>query len=200
MLGLILSRRKREEREKAAKMRDIVNDFSRQEAFYTSYHVEDTMTGRFDLMTLVASLVVIRLNKIANKESQSLVQAFFDVIFRQFDHSLRESGVGDLSVPKHMKRMMQGFQGRAHAYDMIFVRGMDDAGLALDDAQKYDILNRNLYNGALDDMSALARVYPVLQRLADDVMAMDDATILSGQLDFAPVDVHMSETEVRTIV
>jgi cytochrome b pre-mRNA-processing protein 3 len=31
--------------------------------------------------------------------------------------SLREMGVGDLGVPKHMKRMMQGFNGRANHYE-----------------------------------------------------------------------------------
>ncbi|MEC7703330.1 MAG: ubiquinol-cytochrome C chaperone family protein [Pseudomonadota bacterium] len=166
-------------------MLDIVNDFSRQEVFYTQYGVPDTMTGRFDLISLVASLVVIRLNRIANKDSQGLVQAFFDVMFRQFDYSLREGGVGDLSVPKHMKRMMQGFQGRAHAYDMALVRGMDDDGQALSDEQKCDLLSRNLYNNEPSD--AVAAAYGLFAELAAYIMQLSDDDILAGNIDFPKI-------------
>ncbi|MAH06133.1 MAG: ubiquinol-cytochrome C chaperone [Alphaproteobacteria bacterium] len=185
MFGLIFSRRKRVELQKAQKMLDIVNDFSRQEVFYTQYGVPDTMTGRFDLISLVASLVVIRLNRIANKDSQGLVQAFFDVMFRQFDYSLREGGVGDLSVPKHMKRMMQGFQGRAHAYDMALVRGMDDDGHALSDEQKYDLLSRNLYNNEPSD--AVTAAYGLFAELAAYIMQLSDDEILAGNIDFPKI-------------
>ncbi|MGN7502212.1 MAG: ubiquinol-cytochrome C chaperone family protein [Alphaproteobacteria bacterium] len=185
MFGLIFSRRKRVELQKAQKMLDIVNDFSRQEVFYTQYGVSDTMTGRFDLISLVASLVVIRLNRIANKDSQGLVQAFFDVMFRQFDYSLREGGVGDLSVPKHMKRMMQGFQGRAHAYDMALVRGMDDDGHALSDEQKYDLLSRNLYNNEPSD--AVTAAYGLFAELAAYIMQLSDDEILAGNIDFPKI-------------
>ena len=39
-----------------------------------------------------------------------------DIIPKSILASIREIGVGDLSVPKHMKRMMKGFKGRAFNY------------------------------------------------------------------------------------
>jgi cytochrome b pre-mRNA-processing protein 3 len=55
-----------------------------------------------------------RLNA-AGEEKQA--QALFDVFFKNIDKNLREMGIGDLGVPKHMKRMMQGFNGRANEYE-----------------------------------------------------------------------------------
>jgi len=39
-----------------------------------------------------------------------------DVLFRQFDAGLRESGVGDLTVPKKMRAIASQFYGRLSAY------------------------------------------------------------------------------------
>ena len=45
------------------------------------------------------------------------------------DRSLREMGVGDLSVPKRMKRMAEAYYGRAAAYDAALA-AEDRAALA----------------------------------------------------------------------
>ena len=42
-------------------------------------------------------------------------RALLDAFGRDMDHNLREMGVGDLAVPKQIKRMMEAFYGRARA-------------------------------------------------------------------------------------
>tara|TARA_R110002126_G_scaffold13118_3_gene56608 strand:- start:128738 stop:129337 length:600 start_codon:yes stop_codon:yes gene_type:complete len=183
MFGLVFSKRKRVQKARAQKMLAEVNGFARSEAFYKELGVPDTMTGRFDLISLVAALVIIRLKRIESEESQAMAQRFFDVMFRQFDYSLRESGVGDLGVPKHMKRMMQGIQGRTHFYEMAYVGGVDENGKTLNMDDKLDILNRNLYSGVMDDTdSQLAECYAVTLSVANHIMAVEDRDILLGEL------------------
>ena len=84
----------------------------RKPAFYKDYGVPDTFDGRFELLVLHAFLVIER----AGSEGQEFAQALFDVLFADMDQTLREIGIGDMGVPKHMRRMMKAFNGRMHAY------------------------------------------------------------------------------------
>jgi cytochrome b pre-mRNA-processing protein 3 len=87
---------------------------SRRSAFFGADRTPDTLEGRFDLMTLNACLALIRLR--ADADLAPLAQAFTDQLFRQFDAGLREEGVGDMSVPKRMRRLAEAFYGRLEAY------------------------------------------------------------------------------------
>lgn len=120
-------------------MYNAVMAMSREPVFYTRFAVPDTTDGRFDLMCLMLSLYLFRIQQ-ADPE---MAQAVFDFTFKDVDRGLREAGVGDLGVPKHMKRMISGFYGRAAAYYEALEQGQNE-GLAV-------ILTRNLYNG---DMNA----------------------------------------------
>jgi cytochrome b pre-mRNA-processing protein 3 len=102
---------------------------ARQPAFFTDYGVADTVAGRFEIMCLVAALATQRLNALP-APGPELAQETTDAIFRYLDVALREMGVGDLSVPKKMKKMAQGFLGRGLAYRKALEQP-DDAGLAL---------------------------------------------------------------------
>lgn len=88
---------------------------SRQPSLYGEGKVPDTLEGRFELMTLCASLVLHRL-----KNDPPLAQLFVDRLFRQFDAGLREAAVGDTAVPKRMHRMAGAFYGRSAAYEAGF--------------------------------------------------------------------------------
>ena len=98
--------------------------------FYMEYGVPDTLDGRFEMTSLHIILAMQGMDR-------KLSQALFDRFFVGVDRSLREMGIGDLSVPRHMKRMMTAFNGRRVAYEAAF-RGADDAALT-------DALKRNVY-------------------------------------------------------
>jgi cytochrome b pre-mRNA-processing protein 3 len=89
---------------------------ARTPSFYATYRIPDTVEGRFDMIVLHLVLVLRRLRREPAPVS-TLGQRVFDLFCTDMDHSLREMGVGDLSVPKHMRRMGEAFYGRALAYD-----------------------------------------------------------------------------------
>jgi cytochrome b pre-mRNA-processing protein 3 len=136
--------------------------------FYARWGVPDTFDGRFEMLALHAALICRRLS-LRGREEARLAQAFFDVMFRQMDRTLRERGVGDLSVPRHMKRMMRGFKGRAMAYD---------AGLRAthDPEMLRQALLRNIYGTAsapavmaLNGLTAYMRACDISPDLEDGV-------------------------------
>jgi cytochrome b pre-mRNA-processing protein 3 len=100
---------------------------AREPFLYRSLGVADTLDGRFDLVCLHAFLLVRRLRREA-EPGPALAQAVFDAMFSDMDVSLREMGVGDLSVGRRMRAMWEAFNGRAHAYDAALAAG-DSAAL-----------------------------------------------------------------------
>jgi cytochrome b pre-mRNA-processing protein 3 len=89
---------------------------ARRPDFYLEFGVADTVDGRFDMIVLHAWLVFRRL-AMEGEKGRALAQEVFDFFFADMDRSLREMGVGDLSVPKKVRRMAEAFYGRAAAYD-----------------------------------------------------------------------------------
>jgi len=83
---------------------------------YRDLGVPDTLDGRFDLVGLYAFLLVRRLEA-DPPAGHHLAQAVFDAMFSDMDVTLRELGVGDLSVGKRVKAMWEAFHGRARAYE-----------------------------------------------------------------------------------
>ncbi|MFG1295966.1 ubiquinol-cytochrome C chaperone family protein [Xanthobacter variabilis] len=84
--------------------------------FYTDFGVPDTLEGRFEMVLLHTILVCHRL-KDGSEAERALSQEVFDTFASDMDRTLREMGVGDLSVPKKMKKIGGAFYGRAAAYD-----------------------------------------------------------------------------------
>jgi cytochrome b pre-mRNA-processing protein 3 len=107
----------------------------RKPAFYVDYGVADTPEGRFDMILLHLILLVRRLRR-EPAPIRDLGQGVFDLFCRDMDHSFREMGIGDLAVPKHMRRVAEAFYGRAAAYD---------AALAGGDEQLAAVLARNIF-------------------------------------------------------
>jgi cytochrome b pre-mRNA-processing protein 3 len=149
---------------------------SRQPVFYAELGVPDSVDGRFDMILLHSFIVMRRLGR-EGKSPRSLSQAIYDVMFVDMDRAVREMGIGDLSVKKHVRRMMKAFNGRVAAYES----GLDDA------AKLHEALRRNLYGTVKDDVSA-----DVLNIMADYVVAnvqcvvsTDLALLMDGQVVWA---------------
>lgn len=142
----------------ARDMRDITDDLyscallnTREPIFYEKHGVPDSFDGRFDLL-LVHLFIIIHL-LMGRDEYEDLAQSLFDSVFKDMDQTLREMGIGDMGVPKHMKRMMKAFNGRMHSYqwavDPDSLEGQEVEGL-----QKTSLvqaLERNLYGTVKDN-------------------------------------------------
>jgi cytochrome b pre-mRNA-processing protein 3 len=93
---------------------------ARNPAFYLAFGVPDTAEGRFDLIVLHLALVCRRFGRetgAGEAPARDLSQHVFDMFCADMDHNLREMGVGDISVPKEMRRMGEAFYGRLEVSD-----------------------------------------------------------------------------------
>ena len=162
---------KRERKRKAVALYNAARVQSRQPVFYEEYAVPDTVDGRFEMLALHCYILMRRLNVAGDKKQ---AQALFDVFFKNIDKNLREMGIGDLGVPKHMKRMMQGFNGRATEYEKA-ITGNDD------DSLKQAVI-RNIY-GTLDnpdpEVVALMALY-IQENVVIDSLGAVFASPLAG--------------------
>lgn len=153
---------------------------SRDPAFYTALGVPDTVDGRFDMIVLHAMLVMRRLRG-QGPAAESRGQELFDLMFKDMDQSLRESGVGDMSVGKHIKRMAQAFYGRAESAEAgLDAKLKDPASLGLETA-----LRTYLYRKAPATDATLKIMQDYLIRADGHVTRQAVAEIVAGRLDFA---------------
>ncbi len=103
-----------------------VVEIAREKRWYADLGVADTVEGRFDMITAVLTLVLLRMER-----EPELAQAsvFLTELFvEDMDGQLRESGVGDVVVGKHMGRLMSALGGRLGVY-RTGLSEQDDAGL-----------------------------------------------------------------------
>lgn len=150
---------------------------ARQPVFYRDGGVPDGLDGRFDMLALHLFLVLRRLSRDKGFAAETeLAQQLFDVMFGDMDRSLREMGVGDLTVGKRIRAMTEAFYGRVSAYD---------SGLqAADDAQLADALARNLYRGNPPDAIKPARIADYMRRADQLLQSQSGEDLLAGRLSF----------------
>jgi len=89
---------------------------SRAPALYAELGAPDTVEGRFELYSLHVVLLLDRLRG-QGDEAAEVSQALFDTYLSALDNSLREMGVGDLSVGKRMRKLGEAFYGRVQSYE-----------------------------------------------------------------------------------
>ncbi len=142
---------------------------AREPHWYLDGAVPDTVDGRFDMIATVLALVLLRLEEdpAGVTPSTHLAERFVE----DMDAQLREIGIGDIVVGKHIGRMMSMLGGRLGAYR---------AGLAQSDLGP--ALVRNLYRGGAPAPEALAHVEDALLALRDALAATPVPTLLEGRL------------------
>lgn len=145
-----------------------VVEIAREPCWYADCGVADTVAGRFDAITLVLALVLLRME--GRPELAQPMARLAELFVEDMDGQLRESGVGDLVVGKHVGRLMSTLGGRIGAYR---------EGLAADgDAVLAAAVQRNV---TLVDGAGPAAVAAELRSIAATLAALDDADLLAGK-------------------
>lgn len=151
---------------------------ARDPALYTDFAVPDTVEGRFEMVVLHAFALFHRL-KDEPEECRALGQGVFDAFCRDMDSNLREMGVGDLSVPKKMKKVGEAFYGRANAYD---------AALAdTDPAPLEAALLRNVHGGQTERAPQAQALAAYVRRLVAALAAQPYERLAAGEVRFPAV-------------
>lgn len=111
---------------------------ARDPDWYLRHAVADTVDGRFDMVALVTCLVLLRLEvDDLRAENALLTERFVD----DMDGSLRDIGIGDVVIGKHMSRIIGSLGGRLGAYRDALDPGAEPRLLA-------EALARNVYRGS----------------------------------------------------
>lgn len=148
---------------------------SREPRFYAEWGVPDTVTGRFDMISLHLVLLFRRLRG-ESVAARDFSQKVFDLFFKDMDRSLREMGAGDIAVPKKIQKMGNIFYG--------LLTNLDSALTAADAEAVEAVLLRNIYaeTGVTSARPLADYLIAESQRLA----AQPAASLMAGHLELEP--------------
>ena len=142
---------------------------ARAEHWYREGAVPDTVDGRFDMIATLLAFTMLRLEAepAGGDPAARLAERFVD----DMDGQLRQMGIGDIVVGKHIGRMMAMLGGRLGAYR---------EGLAAGDLTPG--LRRNLYRDQSPEDAHVAYVDEALRGLHARLLASKVAAFENGQL------------------
>ena len=149
---------------------DAIVAEGRRPHWYLDGAVPDTIDGRFDMIAAIFSLVTIRLEKEADLKQQ--IVWLSELFIRDMDGQLRQIGIGDLVVGKHVGKIFGALGGRIGAY-----RDSLEGDENLDEA-----LVRNMYRGEAPEPAALAHVSDHVLHFHEALKSSAPAEILAGKL------------------
>ena len=146
-----------------------VVEIAREPQWYATGGIADSLPGRFDAITIVLSLVLLRME--ASERVRGHTARLTELFVADMDGQLRQSGVGDVVMGKHMGRLMSALGGRIDAFR---------AGLVVpDDAMLAAAVERNI---TLIDGAAPAAVASAMRVLAATLTQTDDAALIAGTI------------------
>lgn len=160
-----------EGRDTAAPLYQAVIAEARDPVWYLDHGVPDTVDGRFDMVAAMLSLVLIRLERegeAGRHPSTMLTELFVD----DMDGQLREEGIGDVVVGKHIGRMMAALGGRLDAYRAAMTGTAD-----LEDA-----LRRNVWRGEEVAQDRVAGAAARMRDIAEALGSQSLDALLGGKL------------------
>ncbi len=143
-------------------------EIAREPRWYADLGVADTVPGRFDAITLVLALVLLRMER---EEALIAPSVHLTELFvEDMDGQLRESGVGDHVVGKHMGKLMKVLGGRLGALR----EALPDGGAALE-----EVLARNV---TLVEGSGLKPLAEAVSLLSATLAGHSAEDILAGRI------------------
>jgi cytochrome b pre-mRNA-processing protein 3 len=159
------------ERESYRPLYEAIVNRGRDRAWYAEGQVPDTVNGRFDMIAAVLALTLIRLEA-EGERTRSASVLLTELFIDDMDASVRQLGIGDLVVGKHVGRMMSALGGRLAAFRSAIAAGGDLVGP----------VRRNIFRDAPPSDAAVRFVSQGLERFHAGLRAMPTGSILKGEL------------------
>ncbi|MGH1418345.1 MAG: ubiquinol-cytochrome C chaperone family protein [Hyphomicrobiaceae bacterium] len=163
---------------KASEIYGVVVAHARLPSFYGKSGVSDTMVGRYELIVLHMFLVMERLRR-SSRTDEVLQRVLVERFVTDMDDCMREIGVGDLKVGRHVKRAAAGLYERIAVYRAALARQGTTPEAALEESFKVvGLLPNPGADFARGQMAAYVRV------AASQLEAQSNDEILSAAIAF----------------
>ena len=150
---------------------DAVVAAARDPPWYREGGVPDTLEGRFDMVAAVLALVLLRLEA-EGERAQAETAALTEIFIDDMDGTLRQIGIGDFVVGKHVGRLVGALGGRLGALrESLAGSGPIEPAV-----------RRNIFRGAPADPAQVDFVAARLRRLHQDLAATETEPLLAGTI------------------
>jgi cytochrome b pre-mRNA-processing protein 3 len=159
------------ERARLRPLYDAVVREARSPAWYRDGGVPDTIDGRFDMVSAILALALLRLEQDGDATKREVV-LITEIFIDDMDGTLRQLGIGDIVVGKRIGKMMGALGGRLGAFRDGFA-GTGD----LDGA-----VRRNIFRDAPPSDEAVAFVRERLEALHGRLLETPMAALLVGEI------------------
>ncbi len=143
-------------------------ELAREPGWYAKGGVADTESGRFDALTMVTALVMLRMERVPELVGPSA--GLTELFVADIEGQLRNKGIGDPTLGKQMGKLVGALSGRIGAYR---------AALAADEAALIEAVTRNV---TLIDGADPALIAAELRVLAGQLAGLSDAQLLGGEI------------------
>ena len=120
---------------------------ARDPDWYRMCGVADSLEGRYDMVTLVLALVMLRLDD-AGEDGSTASARLTELFAEDMEGQLREAGIGDPTVGKKLAAVMASMNGRIGAYR---------DGLRSDPKVLVEAVRRNVTMAQPDEAEALVQ-------------------------------------------
>jgi cytochrome b pre-mRNA-processing protein 3 len=114
----------RDRRRQARSLYESIVAQARTSSLYARLGVPDTPEGRFEMVVLHLVVVLDHLGR-AGVAGQRLARTLTETFALDLDDNFREMSVGDLAVPKHVKRAVGALHERYNGYRAALVDADD---------------------------------------------------------------------------
>lgn len=149
---------------------------ARSEPFYREHDVPDTVHGRFEMIVLHLALVLARL-ALEGDDGQETGRAMLEAFVADMDDACRRLGIGDMGVPRHVKKAAAAVLERGNAYRAAIADSTDGGALAR-------VLAAEIWCEPAERAHGAAPLADYVRRAVASLEMQDGAGLIAGSVDF----------------
>lgn len=149
---------------------------ARSEPFYRELGVPDTVQGRFEMIVLHLALVLARL-ELEGGIGQETGRAMLEAYVADMDDACRRLGIGDMGVPRHVKKSAVAVLERGNTYRAAIADNTESDALA-------KVLAAEIWQGPGEGTVGAAALADYVRRAVASLEMQDGARLLAGDIDF----------------
>jgi cytochrome b pre-mRNA-processing protein 3 len=165
--------------EKARSLYGSIVTQARSRSFYAHWGVPDTAAGRFEMIALHLVLVLYRLGQ-DGRAGQRSARALTEAFAVDLDDNLREMTVGDLAVPRHVKRAIAALHERHASYGAALA--------AADDGPMAAALRARLGAAGASEALDAGRICAYIRQVSHRLDLLPGAEVLAGRIAWPQID------------